>query len=79
MEADKLNEIFNYLHERQVKRSDIINLLCQIKGVKHKDIAQKIGIAREHLYQINAGQRPVNDAVRAAFKETLGLDPWENK
>jgi len=75
-ETIRLKRIQLFLMQEEVRFNDIVALLCQIKGISLKDVAMNAGLSREHLYMITSGKRPVNDAVRAAFKDLLGLDPW---
>lgn len=74
----KSKEIHTFLKQRNVKLSDIIHLLCQYNNVKLKDVAIRAGLPRERIYMMASGQRPVNEVVRQAFKELLGIDPWES-
>ncbi len=79
MKTNVLIEARTYLLGKGFRFADVVYLLCQAKEINQGDIATQAGISRQHLYMITSGKRPVNEAVRAAFKELLGLDPWDSE
>jgi len=79
MNTTLLNEVKTDLLSKGFRFADVVYLLCQAKGVNQGDIAKLAGVSRQRIYMITSGKRPVNEAVRAAFKELLGLDPWDRE
>ena len=78
MNTRKTSDIFDYLNNQDIPPILNISFCLRLMGVKMNDLYKSAGVSRSFLYQVLAGKRKPNDAIKRELSE-LGINPWEDK
>ena len=78
MNTSKTSGIFNYLNNQDIPPILSISFCLRLMGVRMNDLYKSAGVSRSFLYQVLAGKRKPNEAIKKELDE-LGLNPWSTR
>lgn len=78
MNTRKTSNIFNYLNTQDIPPILSISFCLRLMGIKMNDLYKSAGVSRSFLYQVLAGKRKPNDAIKRELNE-LGINPWKKQ
>ena len=78
MNTRKTSNIFDYLNAQNIPPTLSISFCLRLMGIKMNDLYKTAGVSRSFLYQVLAGKRKPNEAIKLKLDE-LGINPWGNK
>ena len=78
MSTRKTSNIFNYLNAQDIPPILSVSFCLRLMGIKINDLYKSAGGSRSFLYQVLAGKRKPNDAIKLKLDE-LGINPWKDQ
>lgn len=75
MNTSKTTDIFSYLNAQDIPPTISVPFCLRLLGVKNNDLYKSMGVSRSLLYQVLAGKRKPNEAIKREL-DKLGLNPW---
>ena len=78
MNTRKTSNIFNYLSAQDIPPILSVSFCLRLLDIKMNDLYKSAGVSRSFLYQVLAGKRKPNEAIKRKLDE-LGLNPWEKQ
>ena len=78
MITSKTSDIFRYLNTQDIPPVRSVPFCLRLLGIKTNDLYRSMGVSRSLLYQVLAGKRKPNEAIKREL-DKLGINPWKNK
>ena len=78
MNTSKTSTIFSYLNTQDIPPILSVSFCLRLMGVKMNDLYKSAGVSRSFLYQVLAGKRKPNEAIKLKLEE-LGINPWKDR
>ncbi len=77
MNTESIKQLLRIFELEAVPLSLSIPFLLRIKGLTMQDIADRAGYSRDSVVLVMQKQREPTSALRSAFEDLLGVDPWD--